>query len=333
MRPASKKAHPVDKGSPRGAVQSRTGFAERIKSYGAHHRNSLIESLKRLLLTPVQTLMTSAVVAIALALPVTLLLAMENVNQLGTTWDANPKISVYLNSRAKEAAIEQLVSKVESFDGVESVLFLSPHDALEDFQKFSGFGSALDALDQNPLPPTLVVSPRLDASEPGRLRELGDKLSAEAIVDDVSLDMDWVRRLQEIMHLGKKIVLALAVLLGVGVLLAIGNTIRLAIENRREEILVTKLVGGTDGFVRRPFLYCGGWYGVFGGIMASIIVMIAYMSVTPSVQRLASLYQSEFTLKGLDLALIVKLVGLACLLGWLGAWLAVSRHLRQIEPK
>lgn len=333
MRSTSVKNQTPEKGVPRGAVQSRTGFIERLRSYWAHHRGSFTESLVRLISTPIQTLMTSAVVAIALALPVTLLLAMDNVDQLGASWDANPKISVYLNPRAKTVAITQLVSTVESYEDVESVMYLSPEDALADFQKFSGFGSALEALDQNPLPPTLVVSPSISAMGPERLAELGKQLGAEPIVDDVSLDMNWVRRLQEIMLLGKKIVMALATLLGIGVLLAIGNTIRLAIENRREEILVTKLVGGTDGFVRRPFLYSGGWYGLFGGILASIIVLIAYTSISPSVQRLAALYQSEFTLQGLGPALIFKLLALATMLGWVGAWIAVSRHLRLIEPR
>ncbi len=317
----------------KGAVQSKTSILDRFRSYRLHHRTSFIESFFRLISTPVQTLMTALVVAIALALPVTLLLAMDNINTLGATWDSNPKISVYLNVRAKQKAIDQLLVTVEAYPEVETVDYLSPDDALTDFQMFSGFGTALEALEQNPLPPTVVISPNMNTIDPNHLETLAERIKAEAIVDDVSLDMDWVRRLQEIMILGQKVVLALATLLGVGVLLAIGNTIRLAIESRRDEILVAKLVGGTDGFVRRPFLYSGGWYGLFGGVLACIIVVVGYSVIEPSVVRLASLYQSEFALRGLGFVTGFQLLLLSIVLGWLGSWFAVGRHLSHIEPK
>lgn len=318
--------------SSKGAVQRKTSIVDRFRSYRLHHCTSCVDSFNRLLSTPVQTLMTSLVVAIALALPVTLLLALDNINTLGSSWDSKPKISVYLHVRAKQKAIDQLLQSLESYAEVASVNYLSPDDALADFQRFSGFGGALDALEQNPLPPTVVVSPASIALSSDDLQALAQRISKEAIVDEVSLDMDWVRRLQEIMVLGRKAVLALATLLAIGVLLAIGNTIRLAIENRREEILVVKLVGGTDGFVRRPFLYCGGWYGMFGGIIACFIVVIGYSIIEPSVLRLASLYQSEFELRGLGLALAAQLMLLSTVLGWLGSWFAVGRHLSHIEP-
>lgn len=317
----------------KGASQSKTSIGDRFGSYRLHHQTSFIESFKRLVGTPVQTLMTALVVAIALALPVTLLLALDNINTLGSSWDSNPKISVFLNVRAKDKAIEQLLETVEGYPEVESVSYLSQDDALEDFQRFSGFGKALEALEQNPLPPTVIISPDMARIQAADLELLAKRIEGEAIVDDVSLDMDWVRRLQEIMVLGRRVVMALASLLSVGVLLAIGNTIRLAIENRRDEILVAKLVGGTDAFVRRPFLYSGGWYGLFGGVLACFIVALGYAVIEPSVARLASLYQSEFDLKGLGLESGVQLILLSTLLGWLGAWISVGRHIAQIEPK
>ncbi len=316
-----------------GAVQSKTGLADRCRSYWSHHRNSLIDSGKRLLATPAQTLMTSLVVAIALALPVTLLLALDNISELGASWDSNPKVSVYLNVRAKQQAIDQLLREIEAYPEVESLEFLSPQEALEDFQLFSGFGEALDTLEQNPLPPTIIVAPKMTAMEPHHLAALASRVRGEAIVEEVALDMDWVRRLHEIMMLGRKIVLVLATLLSIGVLLAIGNTIRLAIENRRDEILVIKLVGGTDGFVRRPFLYAGGWYGLLGGLFACVIIVIGYTVIEPSVLRLAALYQSDFLLRGLGVVAALQLLAISTALGWVGAWLAVGRHLRHVEPR
>jgi len=316
----------------KGAVQSKTGLSDRSRSYWGHHKTSFVDSYVRLMSTPGQTLMTSLVVAIALALPVTLLLALENVDRLGAAWDANPKVSVYLHMRAKQVAIDQLIEEVNAYPEVASVDYLSPDDALVDFQTFSGFGEALSSLEQNPLPATLIVTPKASAMAPEQLQRLAERVREEGIVEEVSMDMDWVRRLQEIMVLGKKVVLALASLLCLGVLLAIGNTIRLAIENRRDEILVTKLVGGTDGFVRRPFLYSGGWYGFFGGVLACAIVGLGYQTIDASVARLASLYQSEFLLEGLNFLAAIKLLAISTVLGWLGSWLAVGRHLAAIEP-
>lgn len=323
----------VEKTSGPGAVQAKTSLSDKTRSYWAHHRTSFFSSGARLLGTPVQTLMTSLVVAIALALPATLYIALNNVQQLGDSWDANPKISAYLNPRIKDKAIEEFIGKLKQYNEINDVEYLSAEQALIDFQARSGFGETLSELEENPLPPTLIISPTLAASDPNILKQLGDRLLKETLIDDVSLDMEWVRRLREIMILGKKIVIALATLLGLGVLLAIGNTIRLAIENRKEEIVVTKLVGGTDGFVRRPFMYSGAWYGFFGGVLACVIVALGYFSINQSVQRLADLYQSGFHLQALGFQGNLVLLASATLLGLLGSWLAVSRHLSQIEPR
>ena len=323
---------PNNTNSNKGAVESKTSFSDRSRSYWAHHRSSLIDSFKRLMSTPIQSLMTALVVAIALALPATLLIVLSNLAQLGHSWDAKPKISVFTHVRARQEAIEQLIDTIEAYPEVEEVVFLSAQEALADFQKFSGFGEALSSLDDNPLPATIIVSPKKVAMVPAQLEIVGKRIQAEAIVEEVSLDMDWVRRLQELIILGERIVMALASLLGLGVLLAIGNTIRLAIENRREEILVTKLVGATNSFVRRPFLYTGGWYGFWGGLLACFIVLLGISTIEPTVLELATLYKSAFTLQGLDGLMALKLITVSTILGWMGAWLAVGRHLTKIEP-
>ena len=313
-----------------GAVQSRTSLSRRFGSYWAHHQTALLESLSRLLKTPLQTLMTSLVVAVALALPTLLLVALENVTSLGERWDTDPEISVFLNPRARQAAIEELESEIKRYESVKSTRYLSQNDALAEFETHSGLGGVLTALDENPLSPLIVVT--LVSGQAQGVESLSAKLREHALVQDVSFDLDWVKRLQAIMALGKKVVLALATLLGVGVVLAIGNTIRLTIENRRDEILVVKLVGGTNGFVRRPFLYTGGWYGLFGGVLACVIVGVGLLVLAPAVSQISSLYQSEFSLDGLGLLSILSVVTGGVLLGWIGAWLAVSRHLSKIEP-
>lgn len=317
----------------RGASQSRTRGSDLVHSWWLHHKVSAYESLQRLLRTPVQTLMTALVVAIALALPATLLIALNNVQQLGENWDASPKISVFLRLDARPEAIEQLQQQLEARADVRQVQYISPEQALADFQEVSGFGEALKMLDENPLPPTLIVAPAAHAVDPAQLQLLLEQIAQHDIVDQVDLDMEWVRRLHEIMILGRKIIYALAGLLGLGALLAVGNTIRLAIENRREEILVIKLVGGTNSFARRPFLYSGGWYGLIGGLLAAIIVGIGYLNINGPVARLAAAYQSDFVLRGLGWSGSLYLLCLSTGLGLVGAWLAVSRHLGDIEPK
>jgi cell division transport system permease protein len=282
---------------------------------------------------PLQTIMTSLVVAIALALPTTLFIALNNVQTLGESWDANPKISVYLHLRARQAAIDNFANELKQRTDVKSVEYISPEQALADFQVMAGFGNALELLEQNPLPPTLVITPTKLASSPALLSALGDSIAQNPLVESVDLDLDWVRRLREIMVLGKKIVTILASLLGLGVLLALGNSIRLAIESRRDEIIIVKLVGGTNGFVRRPFLYTGAWYGFLGGSLAILLVYFGHQSLAESVASLAAAYQASFALEGLSIQDNLSLLAASTFLGLFSAWLAVGKHLNEIEPQ
>lgn len=314
----------------RGAHLSRTGLADHWQAWRQHHRTSALDSFGRLAETPLQTLMTALVVAIALALPATLLLALGNVQRLGDRWDANPKMTVFLKIGAQEAAISSLRESLRKVPEIRELEYISPEQALQSFQSQAGFSEALAALDSNPLPPALVITPT--AAEPASLQSLRQRIAADPLVDGVSLDMEWVRRLNAIMNLGKQLVLGLAALLGAGVLLVIGNTIRLEIESRREEIVVIKLVGGTDGFVRRPFLYTGFWYGVIGGLLACLLVSVGVALLGGPVRNLAATYQNNFVLQGLGLSGCVVLMACCVGLGLLGAWLAVGRHLSAIEP-
>ena len=158
-------------------------------------------------------------------------------------------------------------------------------------------------------------------------------IKALPVVDDVQIDMAWLQRLHLLIEMGHKIVLALGITLGIGVLLVIGNTIRLAIESRRNEIIVVKLVGGTNAYVRRPFLYTGLLLGLFGALIASIMLFSCLMWISSSVENLASLYQSQYRLQGLGITGFLSLMLIGGLFGLGGAWIAVSRHLRDIEPR
>lgn len=317
----------------RGASSASISLRARLQAWLEHHGSSAADALLRLSDTPMATLLTSLVVAIALALPATLLIIFGNVQQLSERWDARPRVLVYVHPQARTEAITKWIETLSDDVAIESVKFISADEALAEFQRESGFGDVLKLLDENPLPATVVLTPTDSALLEEGLPALLDRLRASALVDDLDVDLEWVRRLREITVLCRRMVLTLATLLGLGVLLSIGNTIRLAIENRRDEIVVTKLVGGTDGFVRRPFLYTGVWYGLFGGLVACLLVSVAFASIAPSVRSLLGSYQSDFEFQQLNLFGVMLILIIGAGLGWLGASLAVGRHLADVQPR
>ncbi|MDO3387564.1 permease-like cell division protein FtsX [Gilvimarinus sp. SDUM040013] len=318
---------------PKGASQSRTQWRDQLESWQAHHSTCAIESLIRLTRSPLQSLLTWLVVAIATALPATLYVALQNVQSLGYNWQDSSQISVFINRQAAGQAIEKWRVELANQPGIEQVVYISPDQALAEFREYSGLGEVLNDLEENPLPPVLLVQPDASASQGEVLEQLLQELNAHALSEEAKLDMMWVKRLQQLIDLASRGVFFLAALLVLGLLLVIGNTIRLAIENRRDEIVVVKLVGGTDAYVRRPFLYTGLWYGLGGGVIALILLALGLTWLSVPVAKLASLYHSEFRLQGLNFYTSIQLVLLAGLVGLAGAWLAVGRHLRAIKPE
>jgi cell division transport system permease protein len=208
--------------------------------------------------------------------------------------------------------------------------YISADQALGEFKKLSGFGDAVAVLDKNPLPAVLVVRPK-DASPEGA-EALQHQLAGNPAVDQVRLDLQWLRRLTAILDIVRRVTDILAALLALAVMFVVGNTIRLEIGGRRTEIEVSKLLGATDPFIRRPFLYHGAWYGLVGGLIACILVALAVSLVAAPVSRLAGLYGSAYVLQGLGILGALGLIAGGAVLGWVGSWLAVARHLRAIEP-
>jgi cell division transport system permease protein len=304
-----------------------------FNAWADHHRFSCVDSLKRLLATPWQSMMTWLVVAIALVLPALLYLAFDNIRLVGEQWQNDTQISLYIQPKAQPVAIEKLQQRLSELAEVDTVELITPAMAQQEFQQYSGLGSVLASLDDNPLPYVLTVQVTASNNSPEQLTALQARLQSEALVESAQLDMNWLRRLQEIMRLAQRVVLSLALLLSVGVILIIGNTIRLAIESRRNEIVVIKMVGGTDGFIKRPFLYTGFWYGIGGALLALPILFIAELWLSGPIKQLAFHYESEYTLSLIDINIAALIIMFAGILGWLGAWLSVSRHLKHIEPE
>ncbi len=302
----------------------------RVQAYLIRHLQVLFYSIGQLSRTPVSTLMTASVIGIALALPMGLHVLLQNVHHVTQNWNSGAQMSLFLKRDTPPARARALAQELRATPEVASVASIDREDALEEFRRNSGFGQALDALEENPLPAVIVVYPT--RAEPAAVDALLTRFAALPEVELAQLDMQWVKRLYAIMEIGRRAVWVLGALLALSVLLIVGNTIRLTIHNRREEIEVIKLIGGTDGFIRRPFLYTGLWYGLAGGLIACLLVSIALWLLSGPVNRLSSLYESGYQLATLDPETILALLGLSVTLGLLGSWLAVGRHLDAIEP-
>ena len=303
---------------------------DRLRGEITNHRVTLVQSLRDMVLEPLQTAMTVLVIAIALALPGALFLAVENLERLSGNVKASTQLTVFLEFGVEEKTIETLEIQLQTLVGVSSISYISPEQALTEFQALSGFGSTLDYLAESPLPAVFVVQP--DSVKLDRAGEIADQISKLSGVDQVQIDMQWLQRLRSMLEIGEKLITALSITLGLGVLLAVANTIRMAIQSRTDEIIVIRLVGGTDGYVRRPFLYTGLIFGLSGGFVSVLLLWGLVNWLNSSIEVLASLYESRFVLHGLSIWSLLSILGGGALLGLLGAWVAVRRHLRGIEP-
>ncbi len=326
---------PSERLSKRGAS---TGTVRRLRGKGwlrgyfKGHFQALFLSLGRVSRNPLSSLMTIAVIGIALALPAGLHVVLKNVQSVSAGWEDAVQISLFLNQGIEAVEATRIAKQISAMSSIEEVVHVTPQQALGEFRQYSGFGDALEVLDENPLPNVLLVRPTKEASEPLQVEPLLHELRNLPSVEMAQLDMEWLKRLYAIMAIGERGVLVLAVLLALAVLLIVGNTIRLAIQNHRDEIEVQKLIGATDAFIQRPFLYSGLWQGVLGAVMAWLLVTLSLWLLHGPVQQLSLLYNSNFSLGSLQLVGVFAVLAAGGLLGLLGAWLAVGRHLRDIEP-
>jgi cell division transport system permease protein len=313
-----------------GASQSVTRRRDLLRSWASNHRAVAIDSLGRLLQSFVSSMMTWMVIGIAVAMPSWMYVLLNNAGEVSQDWDGQPRVIVYLKHDVSLADALELNEHMVNMQEITSADYISPVDALAEFKALSGFGEVVDSLDENPLPGVIMVNPV--SSEVEDVEDLVQRLEAYPPVESVSVDLQWLQRLYSILQLARRSIIGVSAVLAVAVVLIIGNTIRLAIESRRPEIEVVKLVGGTDAFVRRPFLYTGFWFGLGGGLVAWLLVEVSLLWISRPVAELAGLYNSDFALLGLGLDVGVLLFIISAGLGLVGAWLAVNRHLDVIQP-
>lgn len=303
-----------------------------LRAWAADHLRACVGALGRLSRSRLASGMTAAVLGIALALPTAFLLLLQNMEASTDGWDSGAQISLFVNSELDEPDYRALAEEFAGHERVEATRVVTPEEALEEFQALAGMDVALELLDENPLPPLIIVTPTADLSAP-ELERLTTGFGEHDGIEQARLDLEWVQRLHAIMDLVRRGIWLVAALLAMTVILVVGNTIRLAIENRREEIVIAKLIGATNAFIRRPFLYEGGWYGLGGGLLAVVLVELGRAALGGPVRRLAGLYDASGLLQGLGASGVFWVLFCGVLLGLLGSWLAVGRHLAAIEPR
>lgn len=306
-------------------VQSQSGFGTWID----HHAYSVVSGLGRLLRRPWATALTIGVMAVALALPLGLLLVLDNVGRLSGSVQQSQEISVFLAMDTSTERTQALEREIAARADVATVELRTPEQGLEELRSRGGLGDAIDGLgglEANPLPAVLVVVPARD--DAALAAALGALPEAELVVHDAA----WRQRLDAWMRFAARVAWVLAALLGVGALLVVGNTVRLDIQSRRDEIGVLQLLGATDGFIRRPFLYQGAWYGLAAGALALGLLALAGLALQAPLAELVAGYGSGFALRGFGIAQSFAVVVGAALLGWLGAGVVTGHYLRQTRP-
>ena len=297
-----------------------------MRSLIAQHRAAVVLTVNRMLSTPFATLLTVLVIGIALSLPLGLYLVVENLGRIAANTQGQPEISVFLKDNASVATQRGLEAKLKARAEIKEYRFVPRDAALKELSKNMGLTDAATVLGKNPLPDAFVVTAK-DA-DPDTLDQLRKDMQAWPGVQTAKLDSEWARRLNALLRLGKDSVLLLAALLGFA-LAAVGfNTIRLQVLAQRDEVEVSRLLGATDAFIRRPYLYLGMLQGLLGGLAAWLIVASTFALINLRVAEIANLYNLNFLLQGLPWRDGLVVLLLAGMLGWLGAYLAANQHLR-----
>ncbi|MGJ8669590.1 MAG: permease-like cell division protein FtsX [Oceanococcus sp.] len=290
------------------------------------------DSLRRLRDNGLSSLVTILMMGCVLSLPTTLWVLTQNASLASQDWQRQFSISLYLSSSISQNQGEQLQQELLKDPIIERGEYLGRDKALEEFREYSGFGRALDLLEDNPLPAVIVLWPA-PSTDAASLEAFLARVDARSEIDMAQADSSWLERLASLLAFGNNLIKIMGLMLGFTVVLVVANTIRFNIESRREEILVMKLIGAPDGFIQRPFLYSGTLYGVLSGLVACLGVAVTLQLLTPHLDALATSYGQPMQMSGLPLSDSLKLVALAAFMGWLGAWQSVWRNLSQIEPE
>lgn len=315
------------------SVRSGLSLPRRFIAFWVRHFQQGTASLGEIWRNPASSLMTILVIGVCLSLLVTFHLVIKNVRQAVPSWQQSAQINVFVTPGTAPDARNELIGKIKRFPTVANVELIDKQQGLKEFKQYSGFGNALDLLNDNPLPDLLVVTPAADQHQSGQLQLLQSKLANLANVSQARLDVQWLKRLESILDTAKHVLELLITLLLVSIILTVGNTIRLNVLSQRNQIEVMKLIGATNAFIQRPFLYIGFWYGFIGGLLAWLLSNILLLYLGNSISALASLYQQQIYLSGLSFSGFLELMLFASALGLISSWVSVTHYVKAIEPR
>jgi len=308
-------------------------FVDKLNAYRDLHAHALFSSLGRLVASPFTSIMTIAVLAIAISLASGFHILVVNLQQLTGNLETSNQISLFLRDDVSDAHANKLADSIRQNASVQDVKLITRAQALAEFQTFSGFGAAINVLEKNPLPIVLQVLPKNSLEDKEGLEALLKNFQQSPEVDIAQMDLQWVERLQSIMAVARLFATLLNVMLGGAVLFIIGNTIRLELHNRRNEVVIAKLVGATNSFIRRPFLYTGFWIGFISGVSAWFIVTALMLILRQPVEKLSGLYEGGFHLLFLSFTETLALIGVSSALGVLGSWTVLIFQLKHTKPE
>ncbi len=304
-----------------------------VKSYLGRHLQVLFASLGSMRRTPMPSINTILVIAITLLLPCALYVAIKSAQSLSGDWQGRPQISIFMQTNLPAAESQLIFEELRLHPVIELAELITPKQALDEFRSMSAIGFEIDFLDENPLPASVVVMPNSENISSEALLKLKQELAAIDGIDSIRLDLDWTDRFNAILGSAVRIATLLSALLAIALILIVSNTIKLLILNRRQEIEITRLVGGSNAFVRRPFLYYGLLFGAFGAIVTLLLMSLASKLIEEPLSSLANLYQKESLLYALSTTEILTIILIGGVLGWLAAQWSVTQHLWKIKPQ
>lgn len=308
-------------------------FADKLNAYRDAHIYALFSSLGRLVRSPFSSMMTIAVLTIAIAIAAGFQLLVFNLQQLSSNLEASAQISLFLKDQFSDANAQKLAENIRQNPDIRQVTVISKAQALAEFKTYSGFGEAIDALKDNPLPAVIQVLPNESLQDKVQLQHLRQTLQQLEQVDVAQMDTVWVERLQSMIAVAKSGLGMLNVLLAFSALFIAGNTIRQELHSRRDEVVTAKLVGATDGFIQRPFLYTGFWMGFIAGVLAWFVVTLIMLLLWQSVESVSELYGGSFHLLFFTFTDTIRLIGVSAALGVLASWLVLQHQLRYAVPE
>ena len=303
-----------------------------LRAWLLSHAQSFVYSLGQYYRNLLSSILTTAVIGISLALPGGFYLLLENAQQVTAGWGGSIQITAFLKPEIDAAAAKELAAHLLENQNIEAVKLIDREQALAEYKELSGFSEVIDLLDENPLPTTIIVLPKIDALSGDRDQRIIEYLHSQPEIEVAQYDQQWVKRLYGIIEIIKRFVIIFSAFIGFGVLLIVGNTIRMAIYHHRDEIEISKLFGATNHFIQRPFLYTGFWYGLSGGVASWLLLSLALQFLKQPVSRLAELYASQFSLANLSTTETLIMLTCGIFLGIFGSWISVQRHLKTIEP-